>query len=154
MHGRGFFHGHNPGGPGMLDMFPNKISMKHVTDGSSNTLHVGETHGAVFGAQQPGCFSSNNWMGSFAVASTVWGINIDYLSTLGWSVTEHDRNNYTAGCNFRSNHPGGAQFLLVDGSVKFIEESILPTLLGNLGARNDGNIGAAYHPPESAGTGR
>lgn len=151
---RGFYHGHNPGGPGMLDMWPNEIGVKDVTDGTSNTLHVGETHGSVYGSGQPGCFSTNGWMTSWTVASTVWGINVDYLALLGWDRNAHNRNNYTAGCNYRSRHPGGAQFLYVDGSVAFLEDSISMTLLSNLGARNDGNIGAEYRPPRATGGGR
>jgi prepilin-type processing-associated H-X9-DG protein len=143
----GFFHGHNPDGPGMLDMWANKIGMKKVTDGSSNTLHVGETHGADWNANQPGCFSSNGWMSSWAVASTVWGINTDYLAILGWDATTHDRYNFTAGCNFRSRHPSGSHFLYVDSSVAFLTDDISLTLLANLGARNDGNVGETYTPP-------
>jgi prepilin-type N-terminal cleavage/methylation domain-containing protein/prepilin-type processing-associated H-X9-DG protein len=152
--GRGFYHGHNPDGPGMLDMWANKISMKNVTDGSSNTIHVGETHGSVFGASQPGCFSSNAWMSSWTVASTVWGINTNYLATLGWDEGAHDRNNFTAGCNYRSRHPGGAQFLMVDGSVTFLTDDTSLTLLANLGARNDGRLGEEYSPPRATGGGR
>ena len=152
--GRGFYHGHNPNGPGMLDMWANDISMKHVTDGSSNTIHVGETHGSILGSQQPGCFSTNAWMASFAVASTVWGINIDYLATLGWNQSAHDRNNFTAGCNYRSRHPGGAQFLMVDGAVTFMTDDTSLTLLANLGQRNDGRVGNEYSPPTGTGGGR
>jgi prepilin-type processing-associated H-X9-DG protein len=138
----------------MLDMWPNKFGVKDVTDGTSNTLHVGETHGSVFGSGQPGCFSSNGWMGSFAVASTVWGINVDYLALLGWDESTHDTNNYTAGCNYRSRHPGGAQFLFVDGSVSYLEDSINLVVLANLGGRDDGRIGAEYTPPQATGGGR
>ena len=147
----GFFHGQNPDGPGMLDMWANKIAMKKVTDGSSHTLHIGETHGTDWQAQEEGCFSSNGWMSSWAVATTVWGINIDYLSILGWDIDTHDQNNFTTGCNLRSRHPGGAQFLYVDGSVGFLSDETSLTLLANLGARNDGNVGDQYIPPDVGG---
>jgi prepilin-type N-terminal cleavage/methylation domain-containing protein len=146
--GRGFFFGHNADGPGMLDMWPNRISVANVTDGTSNTLHVGETHWAEPNSGQPGCTDQMHWLSSWGVASTVWGINVDYLARIP-SI-----QNWQAGCGFRSHHPGGAQFGLVDGAVKFLEESIDPALLANLGTRNDGRIGAEYTPPQATGGGR
>ena len=59
---RGWYHGHNPGGPGMMDMWANKISTAKVSDGTANTLHVGETHWVDRDTNQSGCFSTNGWM--------------------------------------------------------------------------------------------
>ncbi len=145
---RGYLHGHNPGGPGMLDMYPNKnISAKKVPDGLAKTLHVGETHWSDPESGQSGCFNAMQWMGGWCVASTVWGINTDYMAQFRWSPTNHDKYNWATGCMFRSRHPGGAQFLFADGSVTFLDESISLTLFANLGARNDGNVGDSYTPP-------
>lgn len=123
---RGFYHGHNPGGPGMLDMFPNKISMRKVLDGSSKTLHVGETHG-VAGEGADGCGDHLNWMSTWAVSSTVHGINARGVGS-GWNT----------GCNFRSYHTGGAYFVYVDGSVHFLNDTIDLWAFGYLGDRADG----------------
>ena len=127
---RGFYHGHNPGGPGMLDMFPNKISMKKVLDGASKTLHVGETHG-VSSEEEDGCGDHLNWMSTWAVSSTVWGINARNVGS-AWNT----------GCNFRSRHTGGAYFLYVDGSVHFLDETIDLWVFGSLGDRKDGQVAA------------
>lgn len=142
---RGFFHGQSADGPGMLDMWPNELSTKHVTDGTSNTIHVGETHSAEHGAQQPGCTNQLHWMSSWSIASAVWGINVDHIA-LAPQTAQHDYN-WAAGCNYRSLHPGGAQFLFVDGSVRFLEENISPPALSNLADRNDGRIGEEYTRP-------
>jgi len=40
---------------------------------------------------------------------------------------------------FGSKHPGGANFLFGDGSVRFLAETIDGTLYGRLAAINDGN---------------
>ena len=49
------------------------------------------------------------------------------------------------GCvSFRSHHPGGAHFVLVDGSVHFLSETIDARTFGYLGARNDGEVVGAY----------
>ncbi|MGD9635261.1 MAG: DUF1559 domain-containing protein [Pirellulales bacterium] len=147
---RGWFHGQNPGGPGMLDMWANKMSTGKVLDGTSKTLHVGETHWAEPpspGSKDPGesgCFSTMQWMSNWNVASTVWGINTDYVSRLGLTATEHINFNYQLGCNFRSRHPGGAHFLFVDGHVEFLFDDINPVVLANLGDRNDGRVGESY----------
>ncbi|HET6879461.1 MAG TPA: DUF1559 domain-containing protein [Pirellulales bacterium] len=41
---------------------------------------------------------------------------------------------------FESNHPGGAQAAFVDGSVHFLNESMSPTVLSQLGHRADGKL--------------
>ena len=146
--GRGFFFGHNANGPGMLDMWPNKYSIGKVPDGTSNTLFVGETYWAEPGSGLPGGTDNMQWMSSWSVTSTVWGINTDYLARIP------DIANWQAGSSYRSHHPGGAQFLYVDGSVKFLEDDINPALLANLGARNDGHVGAEYTPRKATGGGR
>jgi prepilin-type processing-associated H-X9-DG protein len=146
---RGWYCGHNPGGPGMMDMGCNKISVAKVPDGTSNTLHVGETHWIDRDSNRPGCFSTNGWMYTWSVASTVWGINTDYVARLGLTPAEHDQFNYQTGCNFRSRHPGGAQFLYADGHVEFLNDDIDDRLLMNLGDRNGGRAGNFY---EGTGT--
>lgn len=128
---RGFYHGHNPGGPGMLDMFPNRISIDMVPDGTSQTLHVGETHGVD--ANGDGCGDYLQWMSTWCVATTVWGIN-----------TPNVGKDWQAGCNFRSYHAGGAHFLFVDGSVHFIANQVDMKTFSYLGARNDGQPIGAY----------
>jgi prepilin-type N-terminal cleavage/methylation domain-containing protein/prepilin-type processing-associated H-X9-DG protein len=146
---RGWFHGQNPGGPGMLDMWANKISVAKVLDGTANTLHVGETYWEDKETNAPGCNSTNRWMATWSVASTVWGINTDYVARLGLSPSEHKRLNYQLGCNFRSRHPGGAHFLYADGHVEFLADDISPRLLANLSDRRDGRVGDYY---EGSGT--
>jgi prepilin-type N-terminal cleavage/methylation domain-containing protein/prepilin-type processing-associated H-X9-DG protein len=144
---RGFFHGHNPGGPGMMDLWANKISTGKVPDGTSHTLHVGETHWVDPESNQSGCFANMHWMTTWAVATTVWGINDDYMARLGLTPAEHAENNYLIGCNFRSLHPGGAHFLFADGSVTFLTDDTNDRLLANLGDRKDGRLGDFYEPP-------
>lgn len=128
---RGFYHGQYFGGPGMLDMFPNEISALDVPDGTSHTLHVGETHG--MNQNGDGCRDYLNWMSDWAVSSTVYGINADNVGST-----------WQDGCNFRSYHSGGANFLFVDGSVHFLVETIDLRTFGHLGARNDGQVLGEY----------
>ncbi len=112
-------------------MFPQKVSMKNVGDGSSNTIFVGEWH--YTNAKGDGCGSRMHWAGSWASASTVYGINAKGVG-----------NGYPNGCNFRSYHTGGAQFLFVDGSVHFLSENMNLRTFGWLGSRAGDEVVSAF----------
>lgn len=121
----------DPNTVGMLSMYPDKVNIAKVIDGTSNTLFVGEWH---FPNQRgDGCRPRMHWAGSWASASTVYGINAKGVG-----------NGYPNGCNFRSYHVGGSHFLLVDGSVRFVSENIDLRLLGWLGSRNGGEVVGEY----------
>lgn len=112
----------DPNTVGMLSMYPQPIGVRHVVDGTSNTIFVGEWH--YTNAQGDGCGSRMHWAGSWASASTVYGINAVGVGS-----------GYPNGCNFRSYHEGGAHFLLVDGSVRFVSENMSLRVFGWLGSR-------------------
>jgi prepilin-type N-terminal cleavage/methylation domain-containing protein/prepilin-type processing-associated H-X9-DG protein len=116
---------------GMLSMYPQKVGIKNVGDGSSNTIFVGEWH--YTNAKNDGCGSRMHWAGSWASASTVYGINAKGVG-----------NGYPNGCNFRSYHTGGAQFLFVDGSVHFLSENMNLRTFGWLGSRAGDEVVGAF----------
>jgi prepilin-type N-terminal cleavage/methylation domain-containing protein/prepilin-type processing-associated H-X9-DG protein len=102
-------------GPGVLHMWPFPTGIRHITDGTSNTLAIGEVNDWQPGVS--GCWVNAIWTGTWASASTVWGIN-------GGDDTGNAFNYSNEGCGFRSRHTGGAHFALADGSVRFISENI------------------------------
>ncbi len=58
---------------------------------------------------------------------------------INWDSTVTDCGNlWNAKAGFASRHPGGANFVLVDGSVHFIPETIDLATLQDLGDRKDG----------------
>ena len=99
----------NSATPGMFAMRATKFSTRDVIDGTSNTIFVGEerilnTSGAMWGLR--------HWMDPFCTTTTARGIN----------RTDPSQGYYGQG--FGSAHTGGAQFLMVDGAVRFISENV------------------------------
>ena len=72
-----------------------------------------------------------------------WDIDPVPVSS-SWGETQYcpDPNrclwNWAVTWGFKSNHPGGANFALVDGSVRFVSESIDHRTYQYLGCRHDG----------------
>ncbi len=99
------------------------ISFRDITDGTSNTAMLGERcyrfKNILIGAGNVvGCspaatnYSSRNRAILSALGIPYWGIN---QTVIAW---EHQNR------GFHSLHPGGVQFALCDGSVRFISETI------------------------------
>jgi prepilin-type processing-associated H-X9-DG protein len=112
-----------------------KTSVQEISnlDGTSKTFAAGELNFTM--KNLPG-FSPGlppgptSWASGYpctAKASMAGAFNSDRIITPYW---EWD--------TFRSDHPGGANFVMVDGSVRFFSETASPDLLKSLAARNDG----------------
>ncbi|MEW4564696.1 DUF1559 domain-containing protein [Bremerella sp. JC770] len=123
------------------------VSFRDVTDGSSNTLLLGERAWQI----------SNPAGGKYdCYAAQIYGVGgTSALSNNAKGVMANGDGglngvHYAAACRrgYSSNHPGGAQFVLVDGSVRFLPETTpdIPNankdnvVFENLQNRNDGNV--------------
>jgi prepilin-type N-terminal cleavage/methylation domain-containing protein/prepilin-type processing-associated H-X9-DG protein len=119
------------------------INFSDVRDGTSNTIHVGEALSNCQSHRQWGFYHYDGM--NNAHASTV--VPINNMTTCDMAplsrVTHPDcraNSNWNFAWGFKSYHPGGAQFLFVDGSVQFLAETINHQTYQWLGGRADGNV--------------
>jgi prepilin-type processing-associated H-X9-DG protein len=131
---RGYFDYRNTQKP------PNVAS---ITDGTSNTIMAGEVIPSA-------AADSNFWFFNGAYAGTTvplgWNSNT-YPSSAANCLGQWQNSTAPNGCRysaaakgFVSMHPGGANFLLGDGSVKFVKNSINLITYCALGSRSGGEV--------------
>ena len=119
-------------------MFQNsKIKIKDVTDGTSQTLIVGECRFDL---------SENKWAAIWAGMSGRRTIPPSFtfsvlVSDVTWYIDDDSgRVNGSTSQAFSSRHSGGAMFAFTDGSVRFFREGGDVATLRYLASRNDGVI--------------
>ncbi|HEY4262793.1 MAG TPA: DUF1559 domain-containing protein [Schlesneria sp.] len=114
------------------------ISMRDITDGTSNTFLIGEkwTDPTVASNVSPAATDSNTsdnayWQwGNYGCRLVKYQMNTN-LSTIGVAYGD-------TSANFGSQHIGGCHFAFCDGSVRFISQNIDMNTYHNLGNRADG----------------
>lgn len=118
-----------------------KVRIRDITDGTSNTLLLGETK---YASSDPDNF--NSWSSSYYHQNQSSGVAGN--STVAMNPINAFEASVPFGPNtavysrtFGSWHTGGAQFTLADGSVRFISENVdMSTFAERLAIRNDGEV--------------
>jgi prepilin-type processing-associated H-X9-DG protein len=88
--------------------------ISQITDGTSNTLMIGEVTG-----KGPNTYRAHFWA-TWNLLDTRDGINGPFTAPGGeWPATDSFRDS-----GFSSFHPGGCHFVLCDGSVHFTSENM------------------------------
>jgi prepilin-type N-terminal cleavage/methylation domain-containing protein/prepilin-type processing-associated H-X9-DG protein len=108
------------------------IRLTDITDGTSNTLALGE---CIY--DQPSQKWAAIWPGMLGhnTASSI------FISCVMWVVDDTSADiNGTAPQAFSSRHSGGAMFVFCDGSVRFFREGGDVQTLKYLAGRNDGHV--------------
>lgn len=144
-------------------LVPNAVvQMADITDGTTNTMIVGEQ--SDFARTASGqkldlrsSYSYGGWVGStgsgtpgdgrwFCANYETWNITtVRYPVNFLDATTAQQAGATGLGPDDGSNrpiqsvHPGGANIIIADGSVRFLNESVDFALLTNLANRNDGN---------------
>jgi prepilin-type processing-associated H-X9-DG protein len=116
----GAFQLENPGNRG--------VALRQITDGTSNTLLVGDKH-VPLGTFGQGGLDSSLYNGDTLSSVRPAGI----LYPLAVSDTDW-------GWKFGSSHTGVCQFVFVDGHVQALSNGIAPVTLGLLADASDGKV--------------
>ena len=129
------------------------VKVAHVTDGTSNTILLGELLPEFSEFQR---YTTDGWLTSNDISQG------NTIQPINWPIDRMPQNpaGYAADCmqpapfdcpngpthcmwnwhvtwGFHSNHPGGANFAFVDGSVHFLSNDIDHQTYQYLGCRND-----------------
>jgi len=81
------------------------------------------------------------WTATSAAADTTIPLNWKTdLAVGGFGSTNWNSRLSYAARGFKSRHPGGANFLFADGSVKFLKNSISKVTYAALGSRAGGEV--------------
>lgn len=123
-----------------------RVRVADVTDGTSNTVGVGERDNR---------FVLGSWVGVLSGAEVIYnpakGLGCQNARPALTAVVVHSRQ-YTVNtpnaspAAFHTGHPGGGNFLLMDGSIRFIKDSVSLDTMRALCTRNYAEIvsGDAY----------
>ncbi|HZW31078.1 MAG TPA: DUF1559 domain-containing protein [Isosphaeraceae bacterium] len=128
---------------GIFDCYTQqKCALNSVTDGTSNTIMVGED---LPSRQGGNAFWSFNEATTGTTVPMNWNTN-SYPANGpgcfgGWEMLSPLGCRFSSGRKgFKSFHPGGANFLFTDGSVHFLKQSINLFTYNALGSRAGGEV--------------
>jgi prepilin-type N-terminal cleavage/methylation domain-containing protein len=115
---------------GVLTLLPYDLALRNITDGTSKTLLVGETNYGLEKWKWTSCpdlngtsmWGDQTWADGYF--SQAWG-HMAAENPKYYNNSSADKNSFTTRV-FRSDHPGGVQFVMLDGGVRFLADSSSP----------------------------
>lgn len=125
----------NPHNGSIVNPASGRTALRDIIDGSSNTLLVGE---AAWNLPDY-TFTSGPCSGQQRWGFTYWSSPYPLATAFTTMAPFNPKNGGAAVLSrFRSEHVGGAQFAMADGSVRFTSENISQALLDAMGTRAGG----------------
>lgn len=109
--------------------FEQTIQISNITDGTSNTLMVGEKALRLLDRYRSSCADNEGWTSGWDWDIVRWGTNLPII----------DQKAINCDTRFGSLHRVGFNTAFCDGSVQFITFSIKRQVFHNLCRRDDGN---------------
>jgi prepilin-type N-terminal cleavage/methylation domain-containing protein/prepilin-type processing-associated H-X9-DG protein len=140
------------------------VPLKKITDGTSNTMLVGEQSGTVMYNGKQLDMRSGNWGGGWlgmtgpadcaklpTLDDRYWGRTSQScwwggLTTLRYAIgvdaypANGAKDSWDLNQTLTSHHPGGVHVLRCDGSVSFMRDGTGPDILQPLAIRDDANV--------------
>ena len=136
-------HGNQEAGTnisGVISRLNWAAQLRDITDGTSNTIAMGEIRPNCGDHMNNGWFHFNSlWVATTAPVNFPIRCYNDPAPS-GTLTGCNDADNWSTSQGFKSRHVGGAQFVLCDGSVRFISENIDYLTYQYLGDRRDGKV--------------
>jgi prepilin-type N-terminal cleavage/methylation domain-containing protein len=146
-----YYGWHCDNGPMMIN---DKVAFRDITDGLSNCLILGEQsgrdEGMWYGDRRNGYHGG--WHGTGSTDRFA-----DFITGIGSGITpiQYPPNStcddfwacqipYINSATLNSEHTGGVQFALADGSVKFISDNISLVTLKQLAMKSDGAVAGEF----------
>ncbi|QEG33734.1 DUF1559 domain-containing protein [Bythopirellula goksoeyrii] len=134
--------------PAELDEY--NLGMKDIADGTSHTLLVGETNFAFADKMEAPCSSAGivtfGKMTGFAWADSYWLKAWGHMAAENPHLYNNSKQFIAPDSNrtYRSDHPGGVHFALLDGSVRFLRDEVEPGIRRALVTRAGGELDHSF----------
>jgi prepilin-type N-terminal cleavage/methylation domain-containing protein/prepilin-type processing-associated H-X9-DG protein len=138
---------------GMFGRTDALINMASISDGTSNTLMIGESTigNNQFMRDRGGWQWENSGVDQNTTTIPInWPLPENcagcdrYCDTTQYPNPLYNPMNWNVAMGFKSRHPGGVNFAFADGSIHFIQQSIDHKTYQWLGCRNDGMVVGNY----------
>jgi prepilin-type processing-associated H-X9-DG protein len=135
-------------GAGILSVQPYDLGLNHILDGTSKTFFAGETNYGMHKWLWTGCSGKNGTpkFGDHTWAHGYWNFAWGHMAADKPEL--FNNSNVTASSDsqrtFRSDHPGGVHFVMLDGSVHFLTDAssgdVRRALVTRAGSETDHNL--------------